>query len=119
MVNHQIETELGAVTLNENAIHGLIKGVLSDYFRSQKKATDNLLNLELIDKNSTRVVESEQGGLNTNLHVQMTYGALLPGIIPNLRSTIQREVLTFSGLEVKEINIYVDRIRIPQAKENS
>ena len=114
MVNQQIKTELGAVTLSENTIQSLIKGVLSEYFRSQKKAADNLPNLELIDENSTHIVKSEQGGLNTNIHVQMTYGALLPEIVPNLRATIQREVLLLSGLEVKEINIHVERIRVPQ-----
>ena len=115
MINHQIQMELGVLTVNESALYSLFRGVVNEYFLTQSKNRENTVGMEFLDTNNTQLIESEQGGVDANIHVQMTYGALLPEIVPDLCSTIQRDIHLYASLEVKNINIFVDKIRVPEA----
>jgi uncharacterized alkaline shock family protein YloU len=75
--------------------------------------------LELLDPDNARIAVLEKGGIDINIYVQMTYGALMPKIIPNLRSALQEKILSLAELEVRNINIYVEKIHVPDKKKAS
>jgi len=108
MSTHQINTDTGTITLNDNAIQSLLENAVSECLTSQ-----HIGGLELLSPSGTRVADSEAGGIDATIYVQMTYGAILTEIISNLRSSLQQKIQSLAELDVSKINICVEKIHVP------
>ena len=119
MYEHRVATAFGAITIHSNAIADLVKGVVSECFVAQDKRKDRIAALEILVAKGSSVTISEQGTVDLNLYAQMTYGALLPQIIPPLRAALQSKIQDFAALTVRTINIHVEQIVVPNTSGNA
>lgn len=52
--------------------------------------------------------------IRIDLHIIIEYGVNIKAVTDNLISTVKYKLETFSGLEVKHINIYVEDVRVDE-----
>jgi uncharacterized alkaline shock family protein YloU len=52
--------------------------------------------------------------IRIDLHIVIEYGVNIKAVTDNLVSTVKYKLETFSGLEVKHINIYVEDVRVDE-----
>ncbi len=52
--------------------------------------------------------------IQIDLHIIIEYGVNIKAVTDNLVSTVKYKLETFSGLEVKHINIYVEDVRVDE-----
>lgn len=72
----------------------------------------------LASKPSTAGVETavdEEGKLTVTLHVEVTYGKVLPDLAAELRQAVSDALLVQVGVEVESVDVYVDGIVFPAA----
>ena len=114
-----ILNDLGTVTLSEDLI-AIIAGTaaVENYgivAMNSKKAADAILQL-VGSENMKRGVEanilSDSATVDIDLHVTVMYGVSLPAVAQNAISNVKYRVEELTGLTVRNINIYVESIRV-------
>ncbi len=62
-------------------------------------------------------VELKESDAVINLNIIVNYGAKIPEIAENIQNNVKSAVETMTGLNVQEINIYVQGVSFPQPAE--
>ncbi len=62
-------------------------------------------------KAGVEVKANQDGTLNITLHIEVYYGYVLPDLAAELRQSVSDALLVQMGLEVSNIDIYVDGIQ--------
>ena len=64
----------------------------------------------LIDGNNVDV--DKENGITIDFHVIVSYGVSISTVTDNLISTVKYKVESFTGMQIKKINIYVEGVRV-------
>ncbi len=85
-------------------------GVVGMAAISVKDGLAKLLKVENLSKGVSAKVEDNQ--IVINMHIIVSYGVNIPSVCQNLMENVQYKVEEFTGLKVKQINIFVEGVRV-------
>ena len=114
-----ILNELGTVTLSDDLI-AVVAGTaaVENYgivAMNSKSATDAILQLvgsENMKRGVSVTVLADGVSVDIDLHVTVMYGVSLPAVAQNAVSNVKYRVQELTGLTVRNVNIYVEAIRV-------
>ncbi len=114
-----ILNEHGTVTLSDDLI-AIIAGTaaVENYgivAMNSKSATDAILQLvgsENMKRGVDITVLSDGVTVDIDLHVTVMYGVSLPAVAQNAVSNVKYRVEELTGLHVRNVNIFVESIRV-------
>jgi len=114
-----ILNDLGTVSLSEELI-AVIAGTaaVENYgivAMNSKSASDAILQLvgsENMKRGVDITILSDGSSVDIDLHVTVMYGVSLPAVAQNAVSNVKYRVEELTGLTVRNVNIYVESIRV-------
>ena len=111
--------ELGTVTLTEDLIATIAGTAAVENYgivaMNSKKASDALLQLvgsENMKRGVVITILSDGASVDIDLHVTVMYGVSLPAVAQNAISNVKYRVEELTGLSMRNVNIYVESIRV-------
>lgn len=111
--------DLGTVTLTEDLIATIAGTAAVENYgivaMNSKKATDALLQIvgsENMKRGVAINILSDGCSVDIDLHVTVMYGVSLPAVAQNAISNVKYRVEELTGLSVRNVNIYVESIRV-------
>ena len=114
----KIKNEYGTIFLENEVIAkiaGLAAmecyGVVGMAAKSIRDGLVHLLKIESLSK-GVRIVALESGELIIHLRIIVEYGTNLAAIADTLQSNVRYTVESAVGLSVREVNIYIDGVRL-------
>ena len=110
-------TGLGEVLVDENVIAKCAGASACECFgivgMSAISVRDGLARLLKVENLSNGVnVTIENNKLMIDLHVIVSYGVNIPSVCENLIENVKYKVEDTTGLEVRNINIYIEGVRV-------
>jgi len=113
-----VKTDLGSITIDNDVIGRLAGltamecyGVVGMAAKSIRDGLVHLLKIESLTK-GVRVKVTEKNDLLINLHIIVEYGTNIVAITNTLIENVKYKVETCVGLTVREVNIFVESIRV-------
>lgn len=103
-----IDTEVLAKYAGSSAIECF--GVVGMASISVRDGIAKLLRVENLSHGVNVTVEDNK--IIIDLHIIVSYGVNIPSVCENLMSNVKYKVEEFAGLEVQEINIFVEGVRV-------
>lgn len=85
-------------------------GVKGMTIRSVSDGIAHLLRRENMSR-GVRITEAEDGGVNIDLHLAVEHGVNIATICRSIISEVRYNVEKMTGVDVKNVDIYVDAIR--------
>jgi len=113
-----ISTDLGMVTISPEVIAKYAGSVAVECFGVVGMAAVSVKDglVKLLKKESlTRGIEVEfleNKKVTLDLHVIVAYGVSVSAVTDNLVSSVQYRVQEFTGLEIENINIHIEGVRV-------
>ncbi len=111
--------EQGTVSLSDDLIATIAGTAAVENYgivaMKSKSASDTILQLVGSEnmKRGVRVSVLEDGStVDIDLHVTVMYGVSLPAVAQNAISNVKYRVEDLTGLHVRNINVYVESIRV-------
>ncbi len=111
-------TDLGVITIEPEVVAKYAGTVAVECFGivgmaavSMKDGLVKLLKKESLT-HGIQVEISEDNKITINFHVIVSYGVSISVVCENLVSNVKYRVEEFTGMEVDEINIYVEGVRV-------
>lgn len=112
-----ISNKLGAVTIDEEVIAMYAGSVVVECFGivgmaavSMKDGLVKILKRESLTHGvNLEIVDNK---LRLGFHVIVAYGVSIQAVSENLMENVKYRLEEFSGLEVEEINVYIDGVRV-------
>ena len=111
-------TDLGVITIDPEVVAKYAGTVAVECFGivgmaavSMKDGLVKLLKKESLT-HGIQVEISDDNKLTINFHVIVSYGVSISVVCENLVSNVKYRVEEFTGMEVDEINIYVEGVRV-------
>ena len=103
----RMETELGSILIDTDVIATYAGSVAVECF-----GIDGLVRLLKKDslKNGIQVTV-EDNKISLDFHVIVAYGVSISAVADNLINNVKYKVEEFTGMEIHEINIYVEGVR--------
>lgn len=112
------ENELGSITISGSVISAIAGGVATKCygvvgmaFKNTKDGIVNLLKAGNISK-GVQVSFDADNRMNINLHIIVQYGVNINAICESIRNNVRYQVSAITGLEVAEVNVYVESVRV-------
>lgn len=112
-------TELGSVVVDTNVIAKIaglsaieLYGIVGMAMVSLKDGLVKLLNRSSLAKGVNVIVEDNE--ISVDFHIIVEYGINIPAVTENLISTVKYKLETFSGMKVKQINVFVEGVRVDE-----
>lgn len=112
------ENEYGSITISTSVVSAIAGGVATKCygvvgmaFKSTKDGIVNLLKSGNISK-GIQVTFDEQGALHIGLHIIVQYGVNINAICDSIMNNVRYQVSSMTGLEVAEIKVFVDSVRV-------
>ncbi len=113
----RMSTDLGNISVDTEAIAQLAGTEAMECFGVVGMATysmrDGLVRLLKQESLSHGInVALSQNKISLDFHVIVAYGVSIKAVADNLMSNVKYKVEEFTGLEVENINIYVEGVRV-------
>ncbi len=114
----QMETELGKITIDTDVIATYAGSVAVECFGIVGMAAVNMKDglVKLLKRDylnhGISVVINENNSISLDFHVIVSYGIGIQAVAENLIETVKYKVSSFTGLNVDNINIYVEGVRV-------
>ena len=112
------ENEYGSITVSGSVISAIAGsvatkcyGVVGMAFKNTKDGIVNLLKAGNISK-GVKVTFDEDGKMHINLHIIVQYGVNINAICESIRNNVRYQVTSITGIEVAEVTVYVESVRI-------
>jgi len=113
-----VKNEMGTIAIDNEVIGRLAGmaamecyGVVGMAAKSIRDGLVHLLKIESLTK-GVRTKVAEDGSLIINLHIIVEYGTNIVAIANTLIENVKYKLETCVGLSVREVNIYVESIRV-------
>lgn len=110
--------EIGSIEIDDEIIAKIIGFAAMRCFgvagMAQKNASDGLISL-LNPENMTKGISArlENEGVSADIHIAVTYGSNIPEICRNITSKVVYDIERYTGYELKNLVIHVDKVKIP------
>lgn len=114
----KMNTSLGEITVNPDVIAKYAGTTAVECFgivgMAAVSMTDGLVKLLKRDSlaKGINVAIDEDNGITLSFHVIISYGVNIPSVADNLVSNVKYKVESYTGMEVKKINIFVEGVRV-------
>ena len=107
----RMETELGSILIDTDVIatYAGSVGIVGMATVSMKDGLVRLLKKDSL-KNGIQVTV-EDNKISLDFHVIVAYGVSISAVADNLINNVKYKVEEFTGMEIHEINIYVEGVR--------
>ncbi len=113
----KLENELGVISIHYEVIARIAGyaaidcyGIVGMAAKNVKDVLVQLLKLESLTKGIKMRVNANKVSLD--LHIIVEYGTNISAIADNIISTVKYSVEEYAGLEVEDVNIFVDGVRV-------
>lgn len=113
----KLENELGVIGIHYEVIARIAGyaaidcyGIVGMAAKNVKDGLVQLLKLESLTKGIKMRVNANKVSLD--LHIIVEYGTNISAIADNIISTVKYSVEEYAGLEVEDVNIFVDGVRV-------
>ncbi len=113
----KLENELGVISIHYEVIARIAGyaaidcyGIVGMAAKNVKDGLVQLLKLESLTKGIKMRVNANKVSLD--LHIIVEYGTNISAIADNIMSTVKYSVEEYAGLEVEDVNIFVDGVRV-------
>lgn len=117
-MSHSFENSYGIINIDKEIIAriaGLATmecyGIVGMAARNMKDEVSHLLKIENLTKGLSIIVD-EEGLATIDLHIIVEYGTNIMAITDSVKSTVTYKIKEYVNLSVKEINIFVEGIRV-------
>ena len=113
----RMETELGSILIDTDVIATYAGSVAVECFGIVGMAAVNMKDglVKLLKKDylthGINVVTVEDNKISLDFHVIVAYGVSISAVADNLINNVKYKVEEFTGMEIHEINIYVEGVR--------
>ena len=113
-----ITTKFGNITICDDLIANIAGYAAMENYgivgMSKKTAGDAILQLVGGDnrKRGVKVSFEEDGSVNIDLFVTLMYGVPLPAVSQNTMQNVRYRVSEYTGLNVRNVNIHVEAVRV-------
>lgn len=113
----RMNTELGEITINSDVIATYAGSVAVECFGIVGMAAVNMKDglVKLLRKDSLKHgidVSIKDNKISLEFHVIVAYGVSIRAVSDNLIANVKYKVESFTGIEVEEINILVEGVRV-------
>ncbi len=114
----QMETEFGKIVIDTDVIATYAGSVAVECFGIVGMAAVNIKDglVKLLKKDylshGISVVVDENNTISLDFHVIVSYGVNIATVAANLKDSVKHQIETFTGMQVKEMNIYVEGVRV-------
>ena len=114
----QMETKLGKIVIDTDVIATYAGSVAVECFGIVGMAAVNMKDglVKLLKKDylnhGISVSVNEDNSITLDFHVIVSYGVSVATVAENLIETVKYKVSSFTGLNVGDINIYVEGVRV-------
>ena len=113
----KLENELGVISIHYEVIARIAGyaaidcyGIVGMAAKNVKDGLVQLLKLESLTKGIKMRVNANKVSLD--LHIIVEYGTNISAIADNIIRTVKYSVEEYAGLEVEDVNIFVDGVRV-------
>ena len=111
-----MSTDLGIITIDPEVIAKYAGSVAVECFGIVGMATVSMKDglVRLLKKDSLKngiQVTVEDNKISLDFHVIVAYGVSISAVADNLINNVKYKVEEFTGMEIHEINIYVEGVR--------
>lgn len=114
----KIENYMGVIQISENYFSQLIGHEVSSCFGVAGMANSNAkqnLRSRLFTKRDYLdqgiIVRANGAGVDVDLHIVVTYGLNISAIVQSIMNKVRYTVGQATGLEVKNVNVFVDSMK--------
>lgn len=112
----RMNTELGSILIDTDVIATYAGSVAVECFGIVGMATVNMKDglVRLLKKESLKHginVTLEENKISLDFHVIVSYGVSISAVADNLFSNVKYKVEEFTGMEIKNINVFVEGVR--------
>ena len=114
----QMDTQYGKVLIDSNVIATYAGSVAVECFGIVGMAAVNMKDglVRLLKKDylthGINVTIDEDNMITIDFHVIVSYGISINTVMDNLIQTVKYKVESFTGLQIKKINIHVEGVRV-------
>ena len=114
----QIETKLGKIVIDTDVIATYAGAVAVECFGIVGMAAVNMKDglVKLLKKDylnhGINVVINGDNEISFDFHVIVSYGVSIITVTDNLRETVKYRIEEFTGMKVKEMNVFVEGVRV-------
>ena len=114
----QMDTQYGKVLIDSNVIATYAGSVAVECFGIVGMAAVNMKDglVRLLKKDylnhGINVTVDEDNMITIDFHVIVSYGISINTVAENLTETVKYKVESFTGLQIKKINIHVEGVRV-------
>ena len=118
MMNGQMDTQLGKVTIDHEVIATYAGSVAVECFGIVGMAAINVKDglVKLLKRDylthGINVTVDENNKITIDFHVIVSYGVSISTVTDNLIETVKYKVESFTGMEIEKINIFVEGVRV-------
>lgn len=113
----KLENDLGVISIHYEVIARIAGyaaidcyGIVGMAAKNVKDGLVQLLKLESLTKGIKMRLNANKVSLD--LHIIVEYGTNISAIADNIMSTVKYSVEEYAGLEVEDVNIFVDGVRV-------
>ncbi len=118
-MTRKLETEYGKITIPAEVIANMAGiaatqcyGVVGMASRNTTDGLVSLLKKDALNKGIKVVING--GQITIDLHIIVEYGANISVICENIVSNVRYSIESMTGFKIKEINVYVESIRVDE-----
>ncbi len=114
----EMKNEMGRIVLTEDLVASIAGYAAVENYgivgMNAKKALDNITDLVRREnlKRGIKVSTIGPGAVDIDLFVTLEYGVSLPAVAQNARDNVRYRVQDMTGLSVRDVNIFVEDIRV-------
>ncbi len=114
----EIKNDMGKIVMNEDLVASIAGYAAVENYgivgMNAKKASDSIIEFIKKDnlKRGIKVTAAGPGEVDIELYVTLEYGVSLPTVAKNARDNVRYRVQEMTGLAVRNVNIFVEDIRI-------
>lgn len=114
----ELKTDLGKIVFTEDLIASIAGYAAGENYgiagMGSNKTAESIM--EFIKKDNLKrgitVKTVGPGEVDIDLYVMLVYGVSLPAVATNARDNVRFRVQEYTGISVRNINIYVEGIRV-------
>ena len=123
--------EAGKTTINDAVFVEIAKEAMKkvgSVYRQEKRGTLNGITRAFTEKFDPRITvkkaetedtENEYGTIALELRITVVYGVVIPEVAKQLKEKIISEIQTLTGYSVERVDIYVEKIILPEQVEEA
>lgn len=114
----QMDTQLGKIVISQDVIATYAGSVAVECFGIVGMAAVNMKDglVKLLKRDylthGINVEVDDENKIIIDFHVIVAYGVSISTVSDNLISTVKYKVESFTGMQIKKINIYVEGVRV-------